>query len=254
MRNVNSAAGPAAEHSVGVHLHLPHPGKQQCANCADPSKDRSSLSCHPRKALAPSAALRRLFDKRRAPAAARSTVPARKQIRCRDSWDSPPRAQCDPCRPAPCGSRFSRIHGLVNPVAHHIAVANRPGFARPGPNNTWVGRRHRQRADRGHRLAVKNGSPIVSTVRSLPHAARCRPRVIRARVSRNSSNGRHAIADTWPDESESEGILPSPSAPATLRKSRRSTQQDRNQCQEDNSRAVFVSAYHFCSPRIQFMS
>src|SRR4030095_13942580 len=33
------------------------------------------------------------------------------------------------------------VERLVDAVADHVAVANRPGFAGPGPDDAWIGRR-----------------------------------------------------------------------------------------------------------------
>src|SRR5258708_40344960 len=53
------------------------------------------------------------------------------------------------------GPGLAGVGGLINSVAHHVAIADYPRFASSGPHDSRVRRRDRQRTDRCGRLLVK---------------------------------------------------------------------------------------------------
>src|SRR5262249_1054238 len=77
----------------------------------------------------------------------------------------------------------------------HVAVANHPGFARAGPHDTGLRRRHSERTNRRHWLLVEDGTPMISAVGGFKDAAGRGTGVIRARVAGNAGNRSYAIAN-----------------------------------------------------------
>src|SRR6202021_2057528 len=60
-----------------------------------------------------------------------------------------------------------------------------------------------KRANGRDGLLVKNRCPTVPAVRRFPNAARRRPRVVRAGISRHPSNGGNAIPNSRSDKAKS---------------------------------------------------
>ena len=112
--------------------------------------------------------------------------------------------------------RLARVHRLVDAVADHVAVADRPGLARPGPDDARVGWRDGERADGRDRHAVADRRPADAAVRRFPDAARGSARVVDRRVAGNTRDGGDAIADRRPEESERERLGRRPPAAAAL--------------------------------------
>src|SRR5215468_3092654 len=103
-------------------------------------------------------------------------------------------------RKAHVGPIFSGVGGLVDPVPHHVAVANHPGFAGPGPHDTGLGRRHGERADRRCWLLIEDGIPMISAVSGFKDASGRGTGVIRARIAGNAGDRSDAIANAWAHE------------------------------------------------------
>ena len=59
-------------------------------------------------------------------------------------------------------------------VAHHVGIANRPGFSSPRPDNARIRRSNGQRADGLHWLVIKNRHESFAAVSGFPDAARSR--------------------------------------------------------------------------------
>ena len=84
--------------------------------------------------------------------------------------------------------RRSIIHGLVNPIAiGNVGID--VIFSAADINDVRVRGRERQRPDRSHRLAVKDGFPCGAAVGRLPHATAIRAKVINGWITRNSRHG-----------------------------------------------------------------
>ena len=96
------------------------------------------------------------------------------------------------------------VRGLVDAVAHHIDVADRPCLAGSRPDRRWLRRRYGERANRGRRLFIEDRVPTIAAIRRLPHAARRGARVIGARVAWNAGDRRYAIAYTRADKAKAE--------------------------------------------------
>ena len=104
--------------------------------------------------------------------------------------------------------RRAGVDRLVDAVAHHVAVANRPGFAGAGPHGFWIGRGHGQRADGGHRLVVEDGREGRAAVGGLPDAAGCSACVVDGRIAGHAGRRRDAVADRWTHEAEGKLLRP----------------------------------------------
>ena len=89
--------------------------------------------------------------------------------------------------------RLAGVGGLVDPIAHHITVANRPSFPGSGPDGAWIRRRDGQRADGRGGLLVEYWRPAISAVSGFPHAAGCRSCIVSAWISRHSGHSRYTI-------------------------------------------------------------
>ena len=94
------------------------------------------------------------------------------------------------------------VDRLVDAVADHVAVADRPGFAGAGPDHVGIGRRHRERADRRDRHAVGDRRPADAAVGGLPDAARRGAGVVDRRIAGHAGDRRDAVADDGTEEAE----------------------------------------------------
>src|SRR5229473_4791832 len=92
------------------------------------------------------------------------------------------------------GPGLAGVSGFINPVAHHVAVADDPGFTGSRPDYTWIGRGNGERADGSGGLLIKDGRPTIAPIDRFPNAAGCRTGVIRARISRDAGNRGDAIS------------------------------------------------------------
>src|SRR5260221_1745133 len=93
------------------------------------------------------------------------------------------------------GPSLSSVSGLINSVAHHVAVTDRPGLTGSRPHDTGIGRGNRQRTNGRGGLLVKNRCPTVASIDRFPDSAGCRTRVVRAWIARDPSDGGNAIPD-----------------------------------------------------------
>src|SRR5438445_6271985 len=66
------------------------------------------------------------------------------------------------------------VDRFVDTIAHHVAVANDPGFTGACPNHAWIRGRDRERADGRGRLLVKDRVPAIAPITRLPNTAGCR--------------------------------------------------------------------------------
>ena len=89
--------------------------------------------------------------------------------------------------------RLARVHGLEDPFADRD-VAPDARLTRARPHDARVGRRNRQRPDRGDRLIVEDRLPVDAGVGGLDNAARGGARVVDQRVTRHTGHRTHAVA------------------------------------------------------------
>ena len=201
-RDVDGAARSAAELTPRVHLDLPRAGEQ----------DVRIFRIH-RQA---GAAGHRIGEERSRPRAAAvgRLVDAFLLLR---PGESPFRADVDDVGvggmnddaadaarlvEAEVSPRRAGVDRLVDAVAHHVAVANRPGFAGAGPHGFGIGRGHGQGADGGYRLVVEDGREGRAAVGGLPHATGRGACVIDGRIARDPGGRRDAVADRRTHEAE----------------------------------------------------
>ena len=116
------------------------------------------------------------------------------------------------------------VGGLVDAVAHHVAVADRPRFAGAGPHDARIRRRDRERADRLHRLLVEDRREGPRAVGGLPDAARRGADVVGRRVARGAGDGRDPACGLGPTYWKRSGGTagPAPSPPPRPRCAHRS--------------------------------
>ena len=95
------------------------------------------------------------------------------------------------------------IRGLVHAVTGAEAGAD-VGFARTHVNHVRVGRRHRDRADRGHRLLVEDRIPGAPRVPRFPDPAVYRPEIEMVRLPGHPGHCRHAASAKRTDQPPAE--------------------------------------------------
>src|SRR5712664_1661418 len=100
------------------------------------------------------------------------------------------------------GPGLAGVGGLINSVAHYVAVADDPGFTGSRPDHTWIGRGNSERADGSGRLLVKDRRPTIAPIDRFPNAAGSRTGVVRARISRDAGNRGDAISHSRPHKAE----------------------------------------------------
>ena len=66
--------------------------------------------------------------------------------------------RCDRSPAAHVRPGLAGVGGFVNAVAHHVAIADRPGFSGPRPYRSGIGRCDGERADRCDGLLVEYGA------------------------------------------------------------------------------------------------
>ena len=210
--NIDAAPGPAAEQGVGVHLHLPHAGEQHLGVIRVHRQARAArIRVDEKHALPALAAVGRAVDP--------AFLLGAREAAERGGEDDVRIGRVDDDAADAAGlvephvrPGLSGVGRPIDPVAHHVHVADGPGLAGPGPDGAGIGRGHGQRPDRGHRLAVENRIPTVAAVGGLPDAAGSRPDVVGVRVAGNARGGRDPVADGRTHEAE-----PQPFGRADLR-------------------------------------
>ena len=109
------------------------------------------------------------------------------------------------------------IGGDVNPVAHHVAVANRPSFAGAYPDHAWVRRRYGDGADGCHRLLVEDRLPAIAGVGGFPDAAGRGTCVVRARVAGDTGDRSDPVACARPEKAKTKRVFVGARAGRSLR-------------------------------------
>src|SRR5580658_1870019 len=99
------------------------------------------------------------------------------------------------------------IRGLVDSVAHHVTVADRPGLTGPCPHRARLGRCDRECSDGCDILLVEDRFPAVAAIDRLPYPAGGGPGVVDARIARDCGDGRYPVADLRPHETKLEGAF-----------------------------------------------
>ena len=97
------------------------------------------------------------------------------------------------------------VNGFVDAVAGREVLTN-VALAGSGINGFRIGGSHSQRADRGHRLAVKNRHPDNSGIGRFPDSAIDRAKIKGCRVARNAGHGHRAPAAERPNQAPFEPI------------------------------------------------
>src|SRR5205823_12237570 len=67
-------------------------------------------------------------------------------------------------------------------------------LAGSGPDDIGIGRRYSERTDRGDRLIIENGNPLLPAVAGLPDAAGRRARIVDERITRHAGDGDHPVS------------------------------------------------------------
>ena len=86
--------------------------------------------------------------------------------------------------------RLAGVGRLVDAVAHHVHVADRPGFTGAGPHDIRIAWRDRERTDRLRGLVVERRLPRQPAVGGFPHATGRRARVIDAGLAGDTGRRR----------------------------------------------------------------
>src|SRR5438270_6111872 len=81
--------------------------------------------------------------------------------------------------------RESAVGGLVHPVAIGDIAAN-ASFAGAHIDDIVIGAGNLECSDRADGILIKQGLPVVTPIRGLPHSARDRSEVINVRLTRNT--------------------------------------------------------------------
>ena len=206
MRHVDAASGAAAQHRPRMHLGLPRAGKHGARVLRVHRETRAAgVLVDEEHAVPVLAAVGRAVDAalllRRgdAPHDAREDDVGVRRMH-EDAADAAGLVESH-VRPRAAG-----VHRLVDAVADHVAVANRPRFAGAGPDDVRIGGRDGERADRRHRHAVGHRHPADAAVGRLPHAARRGAGVIDRRIARHAGDRRDAVADDGAEEAEREAV------------------------------------------------
>ena len=102
---------------------------------------------------------------------------------------------------------FAGVRRKINAVAHHVAVANRPGLPCAHPDHAGVERRNRDGTDGRYRMLVEDRIPAIAPIRRFPDAAGSGARVIRARVTRDAGDRSNTVPSARPDKSKPERLF-----------------------------------------------
>jgi len=142
MRDINSAARAAAELFVRMHHHLPHPRDQGFAVMRIKRKTGAAGILVGKEHAVPmlpaiGGAINAALLLRACGATQRADED---DLRIRGIYDDA--ADAAGLVQTHVRPRLSGVGGLVDAVAHHINVSNRPGLACARPNNIWRGCRH----------------------------------------------------------------------------------------------------------------
>ena len=206
-RNIHRAARPAAEHAVGVHFRLPHPGKQHARIMWIHGQTRASGIRVGEQDTLP------VFSTvGGAKYAALLLWPGETAQRTRENHIRIGGVNHDPADAPGCiqphvRPGFAGVDGFINSVSGHVGVPDGPCFARAGPHHFVIGRSHRQRSDGGHGLVVENRNPGCSSVGGFPNAAGRSPYVISGWIARNARGSRNAVPDGRPHRAEPKILL-----------------------------------------------
>ncbi len=102
------------------------------------------------------------------------------------------------------GPGLAGIGRFVNSVAHHVAVADHPGFAGSCPDRAWIRRRYCEGTDGGDRLLIEDRCPMIPAVGRFPDSSGGSSRVVSAGIAGHAGYGRDAIAHPGAYKAEAE--------------------------------------------------
>ncbi len=104
------------------------------------------------------------------------------------------------------GPGLAGVGRLVDAVAHHVAIADGPGFAGPGPDDVVIRARERERADGLHGLGIEYRDEAAAAIGRLPDAARRRAGIVNGGVAGDRHHGGDAVADGRSQKAEAQSF------------------------------------------------
>src|SRR5262249_2919927 len=100
--------------------------------------------------------------------------------------------------------RFTAVGRLVNTVAGHIDVTDRPGLAGSGPDRVWLRRSDRQRADGRCFLIIEDRLPFRAAIGGLEHPTRGGTGGVRVVIAGRGGEGGDPVTDYRAQKPEAE--------------------------------------------------
>ena len=132
------------------------------------------------------------------------------------------------------------VGGFVDAVAHHIDIADRPGFAGARPDDVGIGRSDSQRANGRHGSLSKMGVQSLPPSVDFQIAARSRARIVGARIARHTRDRRYAITGHRAQEAKAKSSFLTASYPALRGRG------ERNEANQEESQ----ESSHLVKPKV----